>query len=160
MWGKDDIMQLKIGEKNYNIQYAYKATLKAKLISKTAKVQAKVSKITDDELEGLEDLLLFIPEILLVGLQKNHSDEFGYNIDTENGKEEQLDKVFSLMDPFIDEGGDVRELFNALQEELVVNGFLRKMFQEEQEKLKQETTEIPQPTVAETPGEAMRVIQN
>ena len=151
MWGKDDIMQLKIGEKNYNIKFAYKPTLKARVLSKTAKAQAKLNTITDEELGGLEDLLLFIPEMLLVGLQNNHSDEFGYNIDTEEGKEEQLDKAFNIMDDFIDEGGDVRQLFEDLQEEMVTNGFLAKMFQEEQEKLKeQENNETPK--IAEVPN--------
>lgn len=153
-------MQLKIGEKNYNIQYAYKATLRAKLISKVAKAQAKLNKITDDDLEGLEDFLLIIPEMILVGLQKYHSDEFGYDTDTNNGWNEQLDRIFNLMDDYFDEDGDVRKLFEGLQDEMVTNGFLAKMFREEQEKLKQETTEIPQPTVAETPAEAMRVIQS
>ena len=42
-------MQLKIGEKNYNIKFAYKPTLKARVLSKTAKAQAKLNTITDEE---------------------------------------------------------------------------------------------------------------
>lgn len=136
-------MQLKIGDKNYNIKFGYKPTLKSKLISKVAKSQANLNKITNDDLEGLEDFLLIIPEMLLVGLQKYHSEEFGYNIDTNEGKEEQLDKVFNLMDDFFDTDGDVRQLFEDLQEEMVANGFLAKMFREEQEKIAENLTEIP-----------------
>ena len=132
------IMQLNIGEKKYNIKYGYMPTLKAHLISKTAKAQAMFNKITDEDLGGLEEFLMFIPEMLLVGLQKFHSDEFGYDIETENGKSEQLAKVFNLMDDFVDNGGDVRQLFADLEEEMVTNGFLKKMFQEEQEKVQKQ----------------------
>lgn len=142
-------MQLNIQDKTYNIQYAYKPTLKSKLISKVAKSQSKLNEMTDDELEGLEDFLLVIPEMILVGLQKNHSDEFGYNTDTNEGWNEQLDKVFNLMDVFFDNDGDIKKLFEDLQEEMVTNGFLAKMFREEQQKMKKEEVVTETPRIVE-----------
>lgn len=128
------MMTLKINEKEFNIKFAYEPTLKARLISKVAKMGAEMSK-SDGDLEKVEDMLLFIPEVVLIGLQKEHSDEFGYNLDTKEGFEEKKSKVFSLISEYLDSGdADAIELFNDLQEEMMKNGFLKKMFEREVEK--------------------------
>ena len=49
----------------------------------------------------------------------------------------------NLMDDFFDTDGDVRQLFEDLQEEMVTNGFLAKMFREEQEKIAENLKENP-----------------
>ena len=90
---------------------------------------------SDGDLDKVEDMLLFIPEVVLIGLQKEHSDEFGYNLDTKEGFEEKKSKVFSLISEYLDSGdADAIELFNDLQEEMMKNGFLKKMFEREVEK--------------------------
>ena len=88
-----------------------------------------------ESFEKIEDILLAIPEIVLVGLQKHHSNEYGYDLDTKENYEEQKAKVFSLVADYLDDGEkDAFEFFNELQEEMTNNGFLKKMFEQEVEK--------------------------
>ena len=127
-------MKLKIGEKELNISFGYEATLKSRLLSKIAKISANM-ETKDDGMEKIEDMLLFIPDVVLIGLQKHHSEEYGYNLDTNEKYEEQKAKVFSLVAEYLDDGeNDAIELFNQLQEEMTKNGFLKKMFEREVEK--------------------------
>ena len=55
-------------------------------------------------------MLKFLPEFLLVGLQKFHADEFGFDFDNKEAKEKQLEKIYDLLDDYLDpeneEGGD------------------------------------------------------
>ena len=61
--------------------------------------------------------------------------EFGYNLDTKEGYEENKEKVFGLVAEYLDSGDvDAIDLFNELQEEMTRNGFLKKMFEREVEK--------------------------
>lgn len=127
-------MTLKIGEKELKVKFGYEPTLKARLLSRMAKMGVEMQG-NSDSMETIEDMLLFIPEVLLVGLQKEHKDEFGYNLDTREGYEEQKEKVFSLVAEHLDSGEiDAVDFFNELQEEMTRNGFLKKMFEREVEK--------------------------
>lgn len=128
------MMKLKIGEKELNVKFGYEATLKSRLLSKMAKMGVEMHDKSGD-MEAIEDMLLFIPEVLLVGLQKEHKKEFGYNLDTKEGYEENKEKVFGLVAEYLDSGDvDAIDLFNELQEEMTRNGFLKKMFEREVEK--------------------------
>lgn len=128
------MMTLKIGEKELNVKFGYEATLKSRLLSKMAKMGVEMHDKGGD-MEVIEDMLLFIPEVLLVGLQKEHKKEFGYNLDTKEGYEENKEKVFGLVAEHLDSGDvDAIDLFNELQEEMTRNGFLKKMFEREVEK--------------------------
>lgn len=127
-------MKLKIGEKELNVKFGYEATLKTRLLSRMAKMAVEMQNAEDD-LEKIEDMLLFIPEALAVGLQKEHSDEFGFNLDTKEGYEEKKNKVFNLVSELVDSGEvDCFELFTDIEQELTKNGFLKKMFEKEVEK--------------------------
>ena len=127
-------MTLKVGEKELHITFGYEATLKSRLLSKMAKMSVTLEE-NEGDLEKVEDMLLFIPDVVLIGLQKHHSDEYGYNLDTNEKYEEQKAKVFSLVAEYLDdEENDAIELFNQLQEEMTKNGFLKKMFENEVEK--------------------------
>ena len=128
------MMTLKVGEKELHITFGYEATLKSRLLSKMAKMSVTLEE-NEGDLEKVEDMLLFIPDVVLIGLQKHHSDEYGYNLDTNEKYEEQKAKVFSLVAEYLDdEENDAIELFNQLQEEMTKNGFLKKMFENEVEK--------------------------
>ena len=135
------MLNLKIGEKEYNIAFGYEATLKSRILSKLAKMSKQTEENKknkqmeeNENLERIEDMLLFIPDVLLVGLQKHH-EEFRYNLDTKKDYEEKKNMTFSLIEDYIEGGdNDVVELFEKLQEELTQNGFLKKMFQKELEK--------------------------
>ena len=131
-------MKLKIGENEYNIKFGYKPTLKERIISKVVKMSNTTGVDGDTDMEKIEDLLLFLPELLLVGLQVYHKD-FRYDYDTKDGKEEQLDKAFALVEEYMDgEDADVMAFFNQLQEALLRDSFLRSLFQKEQKKQKAE----------------------
>ena len=126
-------MIIKIKGKEYKIKFGYKPTLKERIISKVV----RFANITNEnDLEKVEDLLLFLPELILVGLQVNHED-FRYNIDTGEGKEEQLEKSFNLIEEYLEEdNADILDLFVRLQEALTEDSFLSALFQKEQSSVK------------------------
>ena len=127
-------MKLKIGEKELNVKFGYEATLKTRLLSRMAKMAVEMQN-AEGSLEKIEDMLLFIPEALVIGLQKEHSDEFGFDLDTKEGYEEKKNKVFELVSELVDSGEVVcLELFTDIEQELTKNGFLKKMFEKVVEK--------------------------
>lgn len=124
------MMTLKIGKKELKIKFGYKPTLKERVISKIVKI-GNIDGENGTDLEKVEDLLLYLPEILLVGLQVNHK-EYRYDYDTKEGKNEQLDKAFDLIDEYTSNGGDLMQLFIDMQEEMQKDSFLASLFQKEQ----------------------------
>lgn len=145
-------MKLKIGENEYSIKFAYKPTLKEHIVSKFVKHTNITNENGEVNLEKMEKLLLFLPEVVLVGLQAHHP-EFKYNCDTGEGREEKLDKVFALVEEYMNgEEADAMSLFNQLQEALVQDSFLRSLFQKEQKKA-EEIEETVQPKLEAVKGE-------
>ena len=129
--------KIKFGDKEYQIQFGYIATAKSGIIGKLIKSE---NALDGDNIEDrIGDFLLLIPELVLVGLQKFHRDEFGYNYDTGEGREEALEKAGDLVDSYFDsEDADIKKLMADLRGELMNNSFLSKMFQEEQENQEKE----------------------
>lgn len=129
------MLTIKVKDKEYTIKFGYEPTLKSRLLSRVAKMTVNMKQDAEENLEQIENMLLFVPEMVLVGLQKFHSDEFGYNLDTNEGYEEAKEKAFSLVGDYVDTGDvDITDFFTELQEELTANGFLKKMFEKEVEK--------------------------
>lgn len=128
-------MQITIGEKEYTIKYGIEATAKSGLFSKL--VQLEEMEMT---LENLEIISLVIAETMLVGLQNKHSDEFGYDYNTEEGKEKQLSKVCDLLDEYTDENedSDLLTLYGLFREELMKNGFLKSLFNQMKNQMEKE----------------------
>jgi hypothetical protein len=122
-------MKVKLGNSEYSIKFGFKPTLKSHLIKD---VSESVSE-QDGSLESVEKLLLeTLPKMLLVGLQVNHKDEFGYDYDTNEKYDEQFNKALNLLSEKIDDGEiDCIELFNELENELESNSFLAKMMETE-----------------------------
>lgn len=122
-------MKVKLGNSEYSIKFGFKPTLKSHLIKD---VSESVSE-QDGSLESAEKLLLeTLPKMLLVGLQVNHKDEFGYDYDTNEKYDEQFNKALNLLSEKIDDGEiDCIELFNELENELESNSFLAKMMETE-----------------------------
>ena len=120
--------KIEICGKEYKIYFGYKATVQNGIIKKLV----KMSEIAD-QMEAVEETLNVLPELLLVGLQKFHAKEFGFTYGDEADKDQKVDKVFNLLDSYFDtEDSDIMKLYNALQNELMENGFLSKLFREEQ----------------------------
>lgn len=126
------MMTLKIGEKELKIKFGFEATLKTRLLSRMANLE----KEKREGVESMEDLMLFLPDVFLVGLQKFHSDEYGFNYETKEGKEEQIEKMFPLIEDYLDanEEEDAITLYSKMTEEMLQNGFLKSQFQKELEK--------------------------
>ncbi len=129
-------MTLKIGEKELNVKFGFEATLKTRLLSRMAKME----KAKESGMESMEDMMLFLPDVLLIGLQKFHSEEYGFNYENGEGKNEQLEKMFSLIEEYFDsnEEEDAITLYNKLTEEMLRNGFLKSQFQKELAKAENE----------------------
>lgn len=124
--------KIKIGKKDYQIFFAMQPTVQSGIISKLAKLEGK----EDWGVDNFGDFLALVTELLLVGLQKNHKEEFGYNYLTGEGKDEALSKAYDLMDQFAEDDSDYgfTDLFADLEKELLENGFFKKLFQQEQSK--------------------------
>ena len=104
--------KLKFGEKELQIKFGYEATVKSGIIKKVAKL---------DQMEDIEA-------------------ELGYNPDNEGEKEQQLGKVYAMLDDYFDgEDADVQVLYNALLAELLENGFLSKLLKADQKEAEKKT---------------------
>ena len=124
-------MKITLGGKEYTIKFGYKAVVESKIIQKLVTLETG----STTELEAIDKILGFLPEFLLVGLQKFHGDEFGFDFDDKEAKEKQLAKMYDLLDDYLDpeneEGGDIMSLYNDLSAELEKNSFLSKLLEQE-----------------------------
>lgn len=153
-------MKLNIGEKEYKIKFGYKPTLKERIISKSTKMGKIAGEDGNVDLEKLEDFLLFLPELLLIGLQVHHED-FRYDYDTKEGKEEQLEKATVLVSEYMEaDGADAMDLFNELQEALTQDSFLASLFRAEQKKAEKTEETVQSPEAAKNTGKAETGLQN
>lgn len=144
------MFKFNVGDKEYKIKFGYIATLKERVLSKVVNLQSQ----SDKGFEEIEDFLLYIPEILLVGLQTYHKKEFGYNYDTKEGKEKALAKVFDIVEEYTADGeNDIIELFNKVFEELQNDSFLKKMMERLKDSPEDETT--PEDT-----AENLKIVEN
>ena len=120
-------MKVKLGNSEYSIKFGFKPTLKSHLIKD---VSESVSE-QDGSLESVEKLLLeTLPKMLLVGLQMHHNEEFGYDYKTNEGYDEQIEKVSDILYDAIDTNEvNCMDLFAGMQEEMMTNGFLAQMME-------------------------------
>lgn len=123
---------LVINGNEYKIKYGYLATARCGVIDKVQELEDMTKDGDELNMEDINKVLKILPELLLAGLQKCHSDEFGYDYDTEDGKKEALDKAYILLDDYFDENDktDIIDLFNILTDEMVKNGFLANALRE------------------------------
>lgn len=136
------MLNIKIGVVNYKIKFGYEPVLKERIISKMAKI-GSLFEGNDIDPENMEDALLFIPEIFLVGLQVHHSD-FKYDYNTKAGKEEKLRQVYEIMDQYLTDGGDMFKLFEDMQNEMVNDSFLSSLLRKGKDAEEVENASIQQ----------------
>lgn len=94
------------------------------------------------QVHGVDEQVIdaYIQAVILVGAQKFHKEELGYNPDNEGEKEQQLGKVYAMLDDYFDgEDADVQVLYNALLAELLENGFLSKLLKADQKEAEKKT---------------------
>lgn len=118
-------MKAKLGGKEYTIQFATRPSLKAHILQDIMKTQDM------EDISSMEDVLLeTLPKVLLVGLQMHHNDEFGYDYKTNDGYDEQFEKVSGILYDAIDTNEiNCMDLFADMQEEMMTNGFLAQMME-------------------------------
>lgn len=123
-------MKIKLNGKEYTVKFGYAPVYKNKIIPRLVGIEQK-----GGGLEVIDNMLGLLPEFLLVGLQKFHADEFGFDFDDKEAKEKQLAKMYDLLDDYLDpeneEGGDIMSLYNDLSAEMEKNSFLSKMLAKE-----------------------------
>ena len=136
------MLNVEIDGKVYNIKFGYEPVLKERIISKMSKI-GSLFEGDDVSAEAMEDAMLFIPEIFLVGLQVSHP-EFRYDYDTKAGKEAKLAKVYELMDGYLTNGGDMFKLFADMQNEMVNDSFLSSLLRKGMAAEKAENASIQQ----------------
>lgn len=133
-------MKVKLGGKEYTIQFATRPSLKSHILQDVMKIQDM------EDISSMEDILLeTLPKTLLVGLQMHHNEEFGYDYKTNKGYDEQLEKVSDILYDAIDTNEvNCMDLFADMQKEMMTNGFLAQMMEsleraQEQEQEKKKT---------------------
>lgn len=136
------MFKIEIDGKEYKIKFGYAPVLKERIISKMDKISSLFEKDSIPS-EAMEDAMLFIPEIFLVGLQVNHP-EFRYDYDTKVGKEDKLMQVYEIMDRYLSDGGDIFNLFADMQNEMVNDSFLSSLLRRGKEAEKVENAAIQQ----------------
>lgn len=133
-------MKVKLGGKEYTIQFATRPSLKSHILQDIMKTQ------------DMEDILLeTLPKTLLVGLQMHHNEEFGYDYKTNEGYDEQLEKVSDILYDAIDTNEiNCMDLFADMQEEMMTNGFLAQMMESLEKAQEQEQEKKKTPSKAKT----------
>lgn len=146
----------KIHGKEYKVRFTYRTVCEGDILD-------KISDATDFEGLNVGGMIAKVSkataELLLVGLQKYHSDEFGYKDDKE--KAQRIEEMLDLFDDYEDESTEEHEqsaatLFSDLQEELQKNGFLSAMMTAIEQTAKAE--QIAEQTKTEMESKAARVV--
>lgn len=146
----------KIHGKEYKVRFTYRTVCEDDILD-------KISDATDFEGLNVGGMIAKVSkataELLLVGLQKYHSDEFGYKDDKE--KAQRIEEMLDLFDDYEDESTEEHEqsaatLFSDLQEELQKNGFLSAMMSAIEQTAKAE--QIAEQTKTEMESKAARVV--
>ena len=118
--------------KTYKVKFGYGVLTQSDIITQVSSMGA---------INNPKDMIKMLPELILVGLQKKHKDEFGY--ETEEEKKIAYDKVCDLLDDYEDESTEENPhngftLFEKASQELEKNGFLSGMVKAMEEKSEEE----------------------
>ena len=146
----------KIYGKEYKVRYGYRTVCENDILDRVM----NIGSTEDGTVKGLiNNLVETTAELLLVGLQKYHSKEFGYGSDEERQK--RIGEIIDMLDDYEDESTEEHEqdaasLLKDLQDELEKNGFLSAIAKMGQEMTQMEQT--AQTAKAEMENESARVI--
>lgn len=118
--------------KTYKVKFGYGVLTQSDILTQVSSMGA---------INNPKDMIKMLPELILVGLQKKHKDEFGY--ETEEEKKIAYDKVCDLLDDYEDDSTEENPhngftLFEKASQELEKNGFLSGMVKAMEEKSEEE----------------------
>ena len=143
----------KIHGKEYKVRFTYRMICEGDLLDKVT----AIGDFSELDAKGIiGKLAITTAELLLAGLQKYHSDEFGYK--DENDRKALIDEILDMFDDYEDESTEKHPqcaftLFTDLQGELERNGFLSAMMNATAEATKaQETAEQTKAEMENTPA--------
>lgn len=128
-----------VNDKTYKVKFGYGVLTQSDILTQVS----SMGSITNPK-----DMIKMLPELILVGLQKNHNDEFGY--ETEEEKKVAYEKVCDILDDYEDESTEENPqngfiLFEKASQELEKNGFLSGMVKAmEKAEKEQKLPKIPQ----------------
>ncbi len=148
----------KIHGKEYRVKYGYRTVCEDDILDRVMNIGTS----EDGTARGLiSNLAKTTAELLLVGLQKFHSDEFGYKDADE--KNERINEMLDLLDDYEDESTkkheqDAATLLRDLQNELEKNGFLSQIAKMGEEVAKIEQTAQTVKTEMENESARTKVI--
>ena len=141
----------KVNGKEYKVRFTYKSICKGDVLDRFTAV------VEGDSIKNmLNHVVTVTAETLIAGLQKYHSDEFGY--DNEEQRLALIDRVFDLFDDYEDESTpehpqSAATLFTDLKDELEKNGFLSMMTTQAEEMTEaMETAEAVKTEIENTPA--------
>jgi hypothetical protein len=146
----------KIHGNEYKVRYGYRTVCENDILDRVM----NIGNSEDGTAKGLiNNLVMTTAELLLVGLQKYHSDKFGYKSDKE--KAEKINLLLDWLDDYEDESTEDHEqdaatLLKDLQGELEKNGFLSTIAKMGQEMSQMEQT--AQTAKTEMENESARVV--
>lgn len=146
----------RIHGKEYKVRYGYRTVCENDILDRVM----NIGSTEDGTVKGLiNNLVETTAELLLVGLQKYHSKEFGYGSDEERQK--RIGEIIDMLDDYEDESTEEHEqdaasLLKDLQGELEKNGFLSAIAKMGQEMTQMEQT--AQTAKAEMENESARVV--
>lgn len=131
----------KIHGEEYKVRYTYRQLCEGDILDK---VTNAMTEAENTPRAVLETVTRTTAELLLAGLQKYHSKEFGYQ--SEEMKKERIEQLIDWFDDYEDEATEdhpqsAATLFSDLQEELRKNGFLSALFQAAETATETEETE-------------------
>lgn len=130
-------MILKICGEEYTVKFSTRIYADDDILDKVE----GLSKIKNsDGILNVKAILDCTAGLLLSGLQKDtkHT-EYHYDIDNPEDKKSKRNLMFDLLDNFIDEGGDVLDLFEQLNEELQNKGFFGNIKKQQEAQKKSKT---------------------
>ena len=118
--------------KTYKVKFGYGVLTQSDILTQVSSMGA---------INNPKDMIKMLPELILVGLQKKHKDEFGY--ETEEEKRIAYEKVCDLLDDYEDESTEQNPhngftLIEKASQELEKNGFLSGMVKAMEEKSEEE----------------------
>lgn len=115
-------MKLNVGKEEYTVKFSTRLYTDGNVLDE---VQALSQRKNDEGIANLKPFLNCVVELLLAGLQKDkeHAD-YHYDLEDDADKKLKRSLVFDLLDDFVDDDGDIFELFDQLCVELQERGFL------------------------------------
>lgn len=145
----------KIYGKEYKVRFTYRTICKGDVLDKFTEFSTSDA---DTPRDLINQLVTATAEALIAGLQKYHSDEFGYKDEKEH--DALMDKLLDMFDDYEDESTEdhpqsAATLFADLQAELEKNGFLSLMMNRATEMT--ETAEKAEEIKTDMKDEAARI---